>query len=105
MVVAKIGAQSSTQAVFVKDDHVVETLPADGSNDSLDVSTLPRRSGSAENLFDIHHVDLPAEIVSIDSIAIPQQIFRRSVKWKRLNDLLGGPFCGRVSSKSLSRPI
>jgi Integrase core domain len=40
---------------------------------------------------------LPAEIVSIDSIAIPQQIFRRSVKWKRLNDLLGGPFCGRVS--------
>lgn len=57
---------------------------------------LPRRSRSAENFVDVHDRDLLAEFLPIDAIAILQQLFRCGVERKGLEQLLRGPFSGRM---------
>ncbi len=45
MVIVDECAYVTPQTRFVEDDHVVQTLAADGPDNSLDVSALPRRPG------------------------------------------------------------
>jgi len=40
---------------------------------------------------------LLAKLLSIDPIAISQQISRRGIEWERFQHLLGGPFRRRMS--------
>ena len=44
-------------------------------------------------------LDLSGEIVSKDAIPIAQQIAWRRVPWKRVAELLGGPFRSGMSRK------
>src|SRR5215470_13729815 len=71
---------------------MVQTFPADRTDHAFDVSSLPRRSRSAEDFFDIHQRDLVAKLLTIDSISISQQISRRSIKRKGFEHLLRRPF-------------
>src|SRR5262249_14942311 len=76
---------------------MVQALTANRTDDTFDVSALPRRPRSAENFFDIHYPDLTAELLAIDSISISQQISRRRIERKGLEYLLRRPFGRRVS--------
>src|SRR5215470_19427082 len=71
---------------------MVQTFTANRTNNAFDVSTLPRRPRSAEDFFDIHHRDLVAELLTIDSISISQQISRCGIKRKGFEHLLRRPF-------------
>src|SRR5262245_20330263 len=79
---------------------MVQRFAANRTNDAFHVSSLPRRPGSAENLFDIHDCNLVAELLSIDPIPISQQIARRRIERKGFQQLLRGPF-----SRWMSRDI
>ena len=79
---------------------MVQTFTANRADDAFDVSSLPRRSRSAEHFFDIHYLDLVAELLAIDSISISQQISRRSIKRKGFEHLLRRPF-----SRWMSRDV
>ena len=71
---------------------MVQTFPANRADHAFHVSTLPGSPGSAENFIDIHDCDLVAELLSVDPIAISQQIFRCCVEGKGFEHLLRGPF-------------
>src|SRR5215831_19931925 len=71
---------------------MVQTFTADRTDHAFDVSSLPRRSRSAEDFFDIHYRDLVAKLLAIDSISISQQISRRGIKRKGFAHLLRRPF-------------
>src|SRR5215467_13446940 len=76
---------------------MVQTFTANRTDDAFDVSPLPRRPRSAEDFFDIHHRDLFAELLAIDSISISQQIARCCIKRKGCEHLLRRPFCRWMS--------
>src|SRR4030095_12661091 len=97
VVITEIRTKLTTQGFFAKDDRMVETFSTNGSDDALNVSTLPWRSRSAEDHFDAHHLDLLSEIASVYSITVSQEIFRCAVERKGFDDLLRSPLCGRMS--------
>ena len=76
---------------------MIQAFPADRSDDSLDVSALPWRPWGAENFFDIQQFDLFPELVSVNPISIPKQVFRCAIEWKGFHHLLRGPCSSRVS--------
>ena len=49
----KVRVQRRAQRVFTKNDHMVQTVTADRTDDAFDVSSLPRRSRSAEHFFEL----------------------------------------------------
>ena len=54
---------------LVQNDHVVQTLAANGADDPFNERTLPRRTGRRQNLVDADSCDTPAEVRTIDSIS------------------------------------
>jgi hypothetical protein len=53
-VVRDVGREHSAQADFVDDDHVIEALAADRSNQTLDMGVLPRRARCGPDRLDAH---------------------------------------------------
>jgi hypothetical protein len=92
MIVIEEISKVPVKASFVEYDDVVQALAANGSDDPFDISTLPRRARSGEDLFDTHGLDLMNEISPKDPIAIPLQIARRGVPRKGLPELLDCSF-------------
>ena len=76
---------------------MVQAFTANRTDDTFDVSALPRGPRSAEDFFDIHYSDLIAELLPVNPISISQQIPRRRIEGKGFEHLLRGPFRGRVS--------
>ena len=75
---------------------MVQTLSSYRADDAFHVRALPRRSRSAEHFVDVHNFDLLAELLPVDTITIPEQIFRRGVERKSFAHLPRGPFCRRM---------
>src|SRR2546421_721041 len=107
MIIGEIGGQETSQMPLAEDDHVVQTLAPDGSDQSLRIRILPRAGRTGDNLADPHVRDSAPEHVAVDGVAIAQQPPRR-VLWKGFNHLLRrphtalpradspGPSCGRA---------
>ena len=94
MVVGEVFLEDASQMAFVQDDHVVQALPSDGSDEALDVGRLPGTSEGDQKLFNAHVVDAVLEDIAIDSVSVSEQVFRRGVPGKRLDDLLSRPLGG-----------
>ena len=71
--------KGAVQRALAEDDHVIQALAADGSDEPFDVCPLPRRPRRRQHLFDAHRLHLLDEVLAEDPIAIPQQIARRGV--------------------------
>jgi hypothetical protein len=84
------------QRFLAEDDHVVETFSADGSDHTFDERVLPRRSRRDEDLANVHSLELFPEYVSINPIAIAQQVLRGTVEREGLDDLVCGPCRSRM---------
>ena len=76
---------------LAQDNHVVETLTTNRSNEPFDERVLPRRTWRRQNLLDFEPRDTPVEVASVDLIAVPQQVTRRRVPGKGVNHLLRCP--------------
>src|ERR1700756_1122599 len=96
MIVIEEISKVPVKASFVEYDDVVQALAANGSDDPFDVSALPRRARSGQDLFDTHGLDLMNEVPPKDPVAIPQQVAGRGVPRKGLPELLDAPFRCRM---------
>ncbi len=65
---------------------MVQAFPADRSDAAFGVSPLPGRSGCAEDFVDVHDFELLAEFVSVDPIAISQEILWCAVRGEGFDD-------------------
>jgi len=86
--VRKIGSKRCPKRFFVDRDDMIEALSPDGSNQALDIGCLPGRSRCGKHLLDSHVLQLPSNILAIDSISIPEYVFRNGVIRKGLKKLL-----------------
>src|ERR1700687_2554243 len=96
MIIGEVRGEEPSQMPLAEDDHMVETLAPNGSDQSLRIWVLPWAGRTRHDLSDTHAGDTTAEHVPVDGIAIPQQPPRRSVVRKRLNDLLRRPGGGGI---------
>src|SRR5260370_33788785 len=80
------------QRSLVEDDHMIQALATYRADDALDASSLPWRTGRTKHFLDAHILDLLREIAAENPIPIPQEITRCRVPWKRIAELLRGPF-------------
>ena len=76
---------------LVQYDDVIQAVPSDASDHSFHKRVLPRAARCCEYLFDPHASDAPPKLVAVNSIAIPNEIFRCQVERKCFNDLLARP--------------
>ncbi len=70
MVVVEVARQDPPQMPLIEDDHMVEALSTDTSDQSLDERILPRTSRCADHLLDAHVLDATLEERSIDPVTI-----------------------------------
>src|SRR6266481_9813635 len=86
IIISGILAQDPAQVRLPEHDQVVETFPSDGSDQSLDVRVLPRRSGSGRLVPNAHGAQPLPEDQAIRSVPVPNKITRRTVPRERLCD-------------------
>jgi hypothetical protein len=96
VVVADVGVKHTAQRVFTEDKDMVHALPAYGTDDPFDIGPLPRRVWGTEDFLDANVSDLPAELISVDTITVSQQVLWGRVKRKRVEKLLRGPLRSRM---------
>ena len=70
---------------------MIEAFPSDGSYEALDVGRLPGTAKGDQELLNAHVVDSVLEDFAIDSVPVSEQVFRRGVPGKGLEDLQGSP--------------
>ena len=90
-IVAAVFTKDPAQVSLIEHDDVIQTVPANGTDHAFDEWILPRRSARCYHLLDTQALDPSSHSVTIDAIAVTQQISRCGIKWKRLDYLLGYP--------------
>ena len=97
IVVPDIFFEDSPEVVLVQDNQVVQTLPTNGADQSLDIRILPWRLGCGENFSQPHGLGSSTEVGAVDAISVMEQILRLiPVSWERFAKLLHGPLSGRM---------
>ena len=79
---------------FAENENVIQTLAPDRTEEALRERVLPRAVGRRQDLIDPHAPHSLSERVSVDLIAIAEEIGGSGVVGERLNELLGGPSSG-----------
>src|SRR5215510_12903929 len=82
--------------ILIEDDQMIETFSADTSNYSFCVRILKRRMGRGDHFVNLHPFYPASKLRAIDRISIPEQVSRRGVIGKCFDDLLCGPWGGRI---------
>jgi hypothetical protein len=70
-----------------KNDHMVQALAANRTDQSLHVGPLPGAGPSAEDFFNVHALDSLAKIATVDFVLISQQVAGRGIFRRGLNHL------------------
>src|SRR5205814_8293612 len=70
---------------------MVQTLAPDRAAEPLREGVLPRALGRGQYLPDSHALHAAPKRVTVDRVAIAEEVGRRGVVGERLHDLLGGP--------------
>ncbi len=96
MIVVDVFAQDSPEVSLVEDDHMIETLAPNASDDPFDVGALPRGARCRRNLLDVESRNAPFEVRPVDSILVSQHVTRHRIPRKGIDDLLRGPLCRRM---------
>ena len=96
MIIVQVVSKDSPQVPLAQDNHVVETLTANRSDEPFDERVLPRRTWRRQNLLDLEPRDTSVEVRTVDLISVPQQVTRRRVPGKGVNHLLRRPLGRRM---------
>jgi hypothetical protein len=94
VVVGEISGQDATQVAFAQNEDMIETLVPDRADESLGQGILPRAVRRCEDFTDTHVLHAVPEDVTIDRVAIAEEIRRGGVVWEGVHDLLSRPGCG-----------
>jgi hypothetical protein len=90
VVVREVGGQQAAQVPFAEDEYVIQTLAPDGADEPLREGILPRTAGGGEHFTDPHAFHSLLEEVTVDRLAIAEEIGRRGIVREGVNELLGG---------------
>ena len=71
-----------------KNDHMVQAVSADGTDQPLHVGPLPGAGRSGEDFLNVHALDSLAKVTPVDFVPISQQVAWRRIFRKGLNHLL-----------------
>jgi len=82
--------------LLIENDDVIQTIPADGTDQALNERILPRRARHGDNRFYTEGLDPSLNGFTINAISVPQQIAWRGIKRKRFHNLLGCPLSRRM---------
>ena len=82
---------------LVQDDDVVQTFPADGSDNPLDISILPRRSWRDQHLSYAHTGNAASKALAINAVSIAKDMAGCGIERKGFDYLLSRP-CRRGMS-------
>mgnify|MGYP001817640798 CR=1 FL=1 len=105
VIVDEIISKNSPQVILTNDDQMVDAVPAQGSNQPLRIGILPGRSWSRLHFLHAHVTHTACELVTVDAVAVTEEIPRGGVPWKRFQDLLCGPSrAGRISHVEMDDP-
>jgi len=80
---------------LAKDNSVIQTLPADATDDAFNIRILPRASRRGGAFFHCQTSQAFSKVISLCGIAITQQMLRLRLPWKGLNKFLCRPFGDR----------
>lgn len=75
---------------------MIKQLAAECTNHSFHIGILPRRCGCSNDLFYPKAFNPSGDLFAENTIAVPNQIARRCIKWKPLHELLSSPLCRRM---------
>jgi hypothetical protein len=81
---------------LTQNDHVIEQLASNTSNQPLGVGVLPRRRWRSHDFLNSQSTQFPADFLAIYGIAVSQQIARCRLKGEGLYQLLRRPNGGRM---------
>ena len=81
---------------FIKNEHMIETLPSQGSDEAFGDRIGLRCSDRRADFLNAEGADLAAEFISIDAVTIVDQISGWVCVITGIDDLPAGPHCRRV---------
>ena len=96
IIIGGICAEDSAQVRFTKHDHVIQALPADRADESLNIGILPRCSGCDRPIPNAHGAQTLHKDGSVRGVPIPDEVSRRMVPRERLGNLARDPLRGRI---------
>src|SRR5437868_1344042 len=73
VVVAEIIAKTATQVSLVYNNHVIEELAADRTDQALGKGILPGRARCRENLADAEALDTSPKLAAVNAVAITEE--------------------------------
>jgi hypothetical protein len=94
VVVVYVPEQNAAQMALIEDDDVIQTLAANRTDHTLDVSVLPGRARRRDDFFDPNRIDPLAEYRAVRRVTIAQQVARSTVPREGFCYLAGEPRCG-----------
>ena len=77
VVIGEITTEKLFEMAFVKNDSVIQTLPADAANDAFDIGVPPRAPRCDGTVFHSQTAHAFSKAISVDSITITQQVLWR----------------------------
>src|SRR5947209_1290567 len=91
VIVREVASQGAAQVPFAEDEDVIQTLAPDRADEPLRERVLPRAVRRRQDLNDPHAPHSLSERVSVDLIAIAEEVGRGGVVREGVHDLLGRP--------------
>src|ERR1035437_502062 len=96
--------QDPAQVRFAEYDHVVQALPADRTNEPLNVSVLPGWSECDRSIPNAHGAQTLHEDWPVRCVPIPNEVSRRVVPWESFGDLARDPLRSRICRDAKRHP-
>ena len=84
---------------FTEDQNMIQALASDRANEPLREGILPEAVRCDDDLLNIHALHAAPKVLSVDLVAVAQEIARCGVVRKGVDDLLSGPV-GRWGARS-----
>src|SRR5215469_16773044 len=91
VIVIQVRSEDAMKRAFMEHDYMVQALPPNGTNHSLDVGSLPRGARRGQHFMDTHVSHLSSALIAEDSIAVAEEIAREMFEGKCLPQLLCRP--------------
>src|SRR5258708_24368949 len=100
VVVGRIRSQQMAKMPFAEHDNVGKTFPPDRTDRPFTISVLPRRSRRGWPIPTAHRLKAPYEDVTVDGVAVTNDVLRRYVPTIGLGELARNPFSRWVRGHS-----
>jgi hypothetical protein len=96
VILREVRREDSSKVTLAENDDVVQALAANRADKSLREGILPRTLRGGENFSDADALHPLPEGVTVDCIAVAEEVGRRGIVWEGVDDLLSGPAGGRM---------